>query len=264
MRRLLSLGHFFMLGVFLSGMMVSSTAYSQKKKKSQKTVRELYGVDSLPSFKYGTKELDTVCLYLQKQTWDVAIGRLGVKVKLKFVVDTSGFLDSIVAETHDFIFNEGMYEFFSEKSAKLFFANEAIRVIQLTSGLWRSAWLEGRKKGFRVNHLFVFRQNSEKASEMFKETPSDAALDIASIFGLNASDFFNIAVRKMRTEKWHLGILYFTENLRQKFTDKDSLYNLGICYKKTGQDKKACNSWKAASKLGDAQAESLVKKYCTN
>jgi len=57
-------------------------------------------------------------------------------------------------------------------------------------------------------------------------------------------------------------LYYYDEALKSIPTDKENLYNRGICKKMLGNLAGACEDWKKIKELGGSQADDLLAKYC--
>lgn len=100
--------------------------------------------------------------------------------------------------------------------------------------------------------------------ELFKE--SEGILDIEAALNLKpnmADGLMSLAVLQYETKEYEKAIATFTRVIEAKDEAlKDALYYRADCYYALKNKEKACESWREAAGLGEADSKFIVKNYC--
>lgn len=100
--------------------------------------------------------------------------------------------------------------------------------------------------------------------ELFKE--NEGIVDIEAALGLKpglADGLMSLGVLQYETKDYEMAIGTFTRVVDAKDeTLKDALYYRADCYYALKNKEKACESWRAAAELGEADSRFIVRNYC--
>lgn len=100
--------------------------------------------------------------------------------------------------------------------------------------------------------------------ELFKE--EDGIVDIEAAMQLNpsiADGLMSLGVLLYETRQYEAAIEKFTQVIEAKGEDmKEACYYRADCHYNQGNKEKACESWRMATELGDADARFVVRNYC--
>ena len=237
-------------------------AMAQKKQNEKANVKGSESfVDSVPHFMYEKAELDTFLIFCARIPWNAERYGINCTVKMAFRVDSNRRITNADV-LHSEIFLNSKVQFSDYNTvdtAKALYEKEAERLLMLTDGLW----IPGNKEGEYTDHKVVIDINfnteayDKNNDWRYKFVKGGISNQVKQKY------FYDYGVKKMNQKKLHAAILYFNEALRVNPGDLDALYNSGIAYKKTGNLNKACESWRKGGSLGDAEAQKLADKYCS-
>lgn len=100
--------------------------------------------------------------------------------------------------------------------------------------------------------------------ELFKE--GEGIVDIEAALGLKpdmADGLMSLGVLQFETKQYEAAIATFTKVIAKKDdTEKDALYYRADCYYALDDKTNACESWRAAAALGEADSKFIVRNYC--
>lgn len=74
--------------------------------------------------------------------------------------------------------------------------------------------------------------------------------------------FYNEGLKYYEQQKFSKAIYNFSEALKANSWNLDALYNLGVAYQKSDNNKKACKCFQEGIELGDANSLKAFNKYC--
>ncbi|MDK2971102.1 MAG: hypothetical protein PWP23_857 [Candidatus Sumerlaeota bacterium] len=94
--------------------------------------------------------------------------------------------------------------------------------------------------------------------------PADRALALKQ-WGIEITepiDYYNLGVKFAQEENWSEAILYFKRSVELDPELTDAIYNLAICYEKTGHTPQARSTWEVyIGSVGDSSETFRVKEH---
>lgn len=155
---------------------------------------------------------------------------------------------------------------------------EAMRLIQLTSGLWESAVHDGQNVSSIVHQRIYFdssantnpvvsaHSNASTKSNSAKTPSADRSKSKDSKKERTREDriqvLFNLGRKNFKEEKYSKARHYFQKVLELQPEDENTLYNLALTKIKLKDDKGACADLEALATKGNVDAILMLEKVC--
>ncbi|MFN8115919.1 MAG: energy transducer TonB [Bacteroidia bacterium] len=207
---------------------------AQEQKKEIFTV-----VEYMPEYPGGINEMIKFIQNNIVYPQDCKDKNIGGKVFLKFIVATDGKIENVI------VLKGSGFESLD---------NEALRVVKLMP-----AWKPGSQNGKNVLVYF--------------NLPINFSLPTAPFYIFNISNKSENYVKTktlIDNGKSDRDIINLLENDSEKESNLDIMYNLGVAYYHSKQNKKACKVFNAILKKSDEKitivnnTKEFIQKYCTN
>lgn len=94
--------------------------------------------------------------------------------------------------------------------------------------------------------------------------PAERVLALRS-FGIEANspiDFYNLGVHAMQQDNWTEAIVNFKQAVEADSTQFDAIYNLALCYEKTGHVPQAKQTWEIyISVVNDEREVEMIREH---
>jgi tetratricopeptide (TPR) repeat protein len=257
----------------------SLSAFAQRKNtRVKENVRGIENfVDSIPHFMFDKKELDTFFILTSRIPIEADMDGINGFVKLSFRVDSNNEINSIEVIDLNAIINQDLYRWRSDSSAssiRIFYKNEAIRMLKSTNRLWAHGVKSGKYCNSKVIMDFNFKTeayetNQKNVEDMRRDARNGAHVNLkwacgAPVNYIKLKGNYDFGVRKMNLKEYELAILYFKEAIAYNSKDIDAYYNMGAAFMKLNKKNEACDSWKNGKENGDSEVQSLIDKFCKN
>ncbi len=256
-------------------LLFSELSFAQKVKEFELFKKK---TEDFPQFKYGKTEYDSLIFWNKQMTIEALNGFFSAKVKLSFIVDSLGLVDSIRVSDYTIEKIEGYitkeYSLDQMKKINSDLKNEAVRLIQMTSGLWNPAKNGGRSVQTKMFTYIYFsalaERNYPKSSSSNESSGNTMKMYLVKPNeGYKQSQLYGLYERKVKENKMDLAMVYLKQALRyfenkiqNTPSDIDAYYNKGICHVKLNQYADACKSFGTCKLLGDGSVQKLIDIYC--
>lgn len=234
-----------------------------------------------PQFIYDKIEYDSIIFWNKQMTIEALNGYWSAKAKVSFYVDSVGNLGNLSVTDFEMQRISNYIVRVNNEDPKRIsddLKNEALRLIALTSGLWKPANEFGKIVKKRMFAYIYFNAETERKvasdnSEKPQETINTKVIMTSHLVkpneGYKQAQLFSVAERKSSTSKQELANVYYKQAVRfnenkiaNTPNDVNAYYDMGVCYVKLSDYNHACKCWKQCVNMGDAEAQNLINKYC--
>jgi TonB family protein len=211
--------------------------YSNILKSQADTSAYLTLADSLPTFLYGDYQFSRFIQMNLIYPPEARKKEIQGFVYVSFVVDTIG--------------NVSNSKILKDIGGGC--GNEALKAIQLSSGIWKSGIDKGKKVKVLLNLpvKFTCTNCSNKGTYIPNTDPN-----------YFANYFYDRANEELNANRFLTSILYFTKSLSYKPNFKDAISKRGYAKFKNQDKKGACADWLSAQKLGDKGVDEFINLNC--
>jgi tetratricopeptide (TPR) repeat protein len=228
-----------------------------------------------PAFEYSPTEFDSFIVDNMVRPNKALLYGINADIAVKFIINADRTLDSVevLSYNRDYFYITNNKPKIDFESIDNEYKNEAIRIIKFSQGLWIPLQIDSfYVKSPKVVKISFKTENYDKRKRELKATHTTEDLFFLldehnysskkDIPYTSPDKYYNLGVKKTTEKKYLIAKKYFLETLKLKNDDVDALFNLGQVYYKLGDKESFCKYMTQASNLGDAEAKSLINKFC--
>lgn len=118
-------------------------------------------------------------------------------------------------------------------------------------------------KGLKSHEYIVVAMYRFSAKQSFEiEIAEDEDFIQKALARAQAEDDFNLGTNLMNNGDYQKAIERFTHHLSFYPTNTNAIYNMALCYDRSGDSIQSCLYWKYLADKGDMECKQLVRNYC--